>query len=103
MTLNSERYGLVKGEECSYVLNVADYEEGELIEIEVLQMRNTNLQIYEGYDALLVGESTTIGSTDKFVQFTGAEPLFLSAYFTSDNSSFRLEFIRKFQELTVED
>ena len=43
MSLNSERYGLAKGEECSYVLHLDDYEEGELIEIEVLQMQNINL------------------------------------------------------------
>ena len=40
---DSERVELSKGDECSYMLQVTDQQEGELIEIEVVSMQNTYL------------------------------------------------------------
>ena len=40
---DAARYGLTKGEECSYQLEVSGYEEDEMIEVDIVSIQNTNL------------------------------------------------------------
>ena len=47
---DSTRSGFQEGEQCSYILNIEDYQEGETIEIDVVQLSNAKVSVYQGED-----------------------------------------------------
>ena len=60
----------------------------------MISIENASVIVFESEEALLSGEASVLSSNDDFFKFKASESVFLVAEFTSDVSSFLIEFRR---------
>ena len=88
-----------RGDQCSYQIEIDNFSEGEVLELDITILENVSIKAFEGIESLKVATSTDIESSDETTnyQFMGNSTLFLVVDFMSDQSRFMVEF-RKHRE-----
>ena len=94
-------------DKCSYQVDIEDYVEGDILEVDVTKLLGTEIFVYQGLESLQNGNFTLIRNENEIdferrkYRFTAETALFLVTDFTSNYPEFMVEFRKNNVRLEV--